>query len=238
MYTQSPIIQTPQPFQSTACTCIVRLSGKISLLALHVSATFAILFSKVIQQLSSPSLSIFVSIAIATLLLTSCMAIKYPPRNNLVEMNGQLSALDGHYKNFNKLPERETISMMGMLAHKNKVGQPITRQFDDLSAYVTLKAQGNKRLLVTLHQDSTTMLAQVLLKGRVRNNYFVMRRRFRYFGIPLLFHTTASFKLQMGLDLNNQLHIDALTESGGCALLFCAGGPTHYNLTYKRSTSE
>lgn len=182
-----------------------------------------------------PTINLFRCILLLALpawLLSSCMAIKYPPRHNLVELNGQLSALDGSYKNFNKPPESQTISMMGMLAHKNKVGQPITRQFDDFSAYVTLKAQGNKRLMVTLHQDSTTMLAQVLLKGRVRKNYFVMRRRVRYFGIPLLFHTTAEFKLQLGLDQDNLLHIDALTESSGCALLFCAGGPTHYNLQF------
>ena len=115
---------------------------------------------------------------------------------------------------------------------KNYKQYSFSHEYDYPNSYVQLKALNNKRLVATLYID-TNRIDQKVFKGKLKNDYFSVRRKVKYFGLPFFYLKSSDYKLQLSKDRNNRLLIDGVNGRFGWILIMTAGNNDHYNFIFE-----
>lgn len=150
---------------------------------------------------------------------TGCIALKGPQRTNMQPLHHNLAALNGVYANE---PVAGTNDLLwGVLTYRPHpligcMAPPFYGTQVELSMV-------DQRHMVARLYDGDKLVAAKMLKGKVRNNYFSLRRKVTFAGIPLLLMRTTDFKCRIGLS-GDSLVADQAENQSAWAFLIAAGG--------------
>lgn len=167
-------------------------------------------------------------------LLASCAKIDYPERTQLLPVRSTGDApINGKYKNMGSDTSwgRPFTLWTALTLH--------TKQFipDSLLPYpdavVELQLQRRRKLSARLIND-TQLIAERILKGRIRDGYFTVRRKVRYFGLPFLYLRYSDYKVQLGSDNKRQLLVDAVSSRFGWIFIMSAGTADQYHFQFEK----
>ncbi|MBL7747420.1 MAG: hypothetical protein JNM19_08360 [Chitinophagaceae bacterium] len=167
-------------------------------------------------------------------LLASCAKIKYPERTQLLPVTSTGDApINGKYKNMGSDTSwgRPFTLWTALTLH--------TKQFipDSLLPYpdavVELQLQRRRKLNARLIND-TQLIEERILKGRIRDGYFSVRRKVRYVGLPFLYLRYSDYKVQLGSDNNRHLLVDAVSSRFGWIFIMSAGTADQYHFQFEK----
>lgn len=170
------------------------------------------------------------SFLFAAMLLSSCVSIKEPLRNDLKPLcKSNLSVLNGNYEN---IPVKDTYRALRFDTWNGLViFRKDTAQYN--GSYVRLEAKDEKRIHVTV-LNGDQIIKEYTIKGKVENNYFVAKRRIKMFGFPMIFFVSSDTKYRFGVTQAGNLAVDTGYSQFGMCLFIAAGNTTYFNLEYKR----
>jgi len=160
-----------------------------------------------------------------TLIVTasSCVSIKTPKDRTIVKLD-QLSKLDGVYSNFSAYGS-DSSELWTLLATNFNRKKPSTFNFPS-GHFVQLTANGERRILIQLYKDSVLQWNRVV-KGKVKGDRFVMPRKVKWIGLPLVFLWYSDYRLQLTKAEDGSLYVDGTNTRATWVLLF-TGGTTDY----------
>jgi hypothetical protein len=147
-------------------------------------------------------------------------------------LNSETKTFNGVYDNISAQNSGDSVSMWAVLAKKYQ--DPVfTKKFDFVNSKIKLTSQGKKRILAELIV-ADTVKEKLILKGRVTANYFSLNRKIKFYGLPFIYFSWFDYKLQLGLDKNNELHIDGNNGRLGWVLIIAAGNNEDYNFKFRK----
>lgn len=166
------------------------------------------------------------------LLLSGCVSLRQISTTEIKE-TASLNAFDGIYEN----PavgkgDAQFSSLWNQLTLTEKIDTP-----DFQNARIGLKAVGKDKLKATWLQGDIEKKS-VLLKGRLKDSYFVSRHKRTVIPIPLLYGQFSNNQFQLWLDKDSQLHADRLQNRWGWVFLFFAGKDDTRSYQYKKKTDH
>lgn len=163
-------------------------------------------------------------------ILSGCASLKQARQDGMQEISG-LQAFDGIYENpSSKKSDSEFSSLWNQL---NLSEKPDTIDFS--KARIGLKTIGKDQIRATWLQDGAEKKS-VVLKGRLRDNYFVSRHKRTVIPIPLIYGQVKNNQFQLWLDKDNQLHADRLQNIWGWVFVFLASNDNESSHEYKRKS--
>ena len=116
----------------------------------------------------------------------SCAPIRNSSIQEITHLNSNnYGILNGTYKNYlSDSSSKQIISLWSALnPNKRFLKFDTTRLFANESVLIELKSKN--RLTAKLFND-TRIIAERRYRGRLKDGYFVARRRVKYFGIPFI----------------------------------------------------
>jgi len=154
----------------------------------------------------------------------SCVSVKRIKHADAVNLKQQPAAINGTYRN--RLPDdtaHKTPSLWSLLTQRPNGGQ-FSTAYDYPGAVVRFTSINKKRLQAQLIRD-TTVVAQLILKGKTKQDYFSVRNRVKYAGVPAIYMLFSNYKLHIGRStLQQQLYIDGVDAAFAWIALIAAGG--------------
>jgi hypothetical protein len=123
------------------------------------------------------------------------------------------------------------MSLWNVLTITERMKKP-HKNYNSPGSYVQFQAMDKHSVIAKLFID-TTLVEQKVFKGKIKNNYFSVKRQVRYIGFPFIYVMQSDCKLQFGRDKNNDLYIDAAYSSMGWVFIISAGTNYKFNYVYK-----
>lgn len=165
---------------------------------------------------------------LAILMLSGCASLKQPRQDSQLEVTA-LSAFDGTYMNsFSTNDDAEFSSLWNQLTLAEKLDT-----LDFQKATIALQAIGNNKIRATWLERGIEKKS-ILLKGKLKNGYFVSHHKRKVVPIPLIYGTIKNNQFQLWLDRDDQLHVHRLQNRWGWVFLFLAGKDETRNYQYKK----
>lgn len=158
------------------------------------------------------------------LLLGGCTSLKQMQQSG--KPVTQLSAFDGVYDN-QSAADQKFSSLWGQLS----LSQADTLK--NMETRIMLSAIDHKRIKAKLIWKDQVQ-AELILKGKLKNNYFVSRCKRAAIPIPLIYGEFSNNQFQLSLTEDNTLHVDRLNNKWGWVFLFLASNESTVHLEYKR----
>ena len=93
----------------------------------------------------------------------------------------------------------------------------------------------NKRKVLAKLWLNDTVIAVKILKGKIKNGYFSVRRKLKIVGFPLVYFFTSDNKLEIGSSNNNQLIINSATSSYGMIFIITNGNTQQFTSKYEHT---
>ncbi|MNL10302.1 hypothetical protein D3C87_1310990 [compost metagenome] len=146
------------------------------------------------------------------------------------EISG-LQAFDGIYENPSNI--KSDLEFSSLWNQLNLSEKPDTLVFS--KAKVGLKAVGKDQIKATWLQGDIEKKS-VVLKGKLKDNYFVSKHKRMIIPIPLIYGQVKNNQFQLWLDKDNQLHADRLQNSWGWVFVFLASNDNTSSNEYKRKS--
>jgi hypothetical protein len=170
----------------------------------------------------------FLWIIVSCLVLQSCTKTVFPT-NTKAPVLRHPAELNGRYKNISPDTSVKNNSLWTVITKKpGPLGyKPL---FNEPSAYVELIAKSERQIIARFYVDSI-LRAERRLKGKVSGNSFRLKKRNRYFGIPVLYMTISHYHIQFQ-KIDGQLLIDVADAYGGMVLIFAGGNTYDYRFNY------
>lgn len=164
------------------------------------------------------------------ILLSGCVSLQQVPTTGIKNISS-LNAFDGIYENqSSKKSGSEFSSLWNQL---NLSEKPDTLDFS--KARIGLKAVGKDQIKATWVEGGTEKKS-IVLKGKLRDNYFVSRHKRTVIPIPLIYGQVKNNQFQLWLDKGNQLHADRLQNRWGWVFVFLASNDNTSSHEYKRKS--
>jgi hypothetical protein len=69
-------------------------------------------------------------------------------------------------------------------------------------------------------------------KGKIKDGYFVARRRVKYFGIPFVYVSYADYQFRLGKSTSDRLHLDAVNGWFGEIFILTAGHNDYFSFQF------
>ena len=167
------------------------------------------------------TVQILYSLIAIWILSQSCASIKYPERQDILNLESNTSILNGDYKNFNRDTSFSQTALWAVLT-KNYNYPQFSSSYDIPNSFVRLTARNDKSILAQLYID-TALSEERILKGRIKDNRFVLRRKVKCFGLPFVFLWYSDYKLQLTKDQNRSLFIDGINGRATWIFIFAGG---------------
>lgn len=169
--------------------------------------------------------------------LFSCNGVKHIERSNLIDLNTNMSFLEGKYENMDpdvtkNVGYHSPMSLWSVLVKKGYKTYGFEQDTFGPNSTVQLTVLSKKRVLAKLFVD-TTLVAERVVKGRVKNDYFSVTRKIRYVGLPVLFMLYSNRKIELGKTEEGELIVDVSHRSLGWLVFMVAGNTEYYNLSYR-----
>jgi len=163
------------------------------------------------------------------LLLSGCVSLQQASTAGIKNIS-TLDAFDGVYENpANGKSDAEFSSLWNQLELTEKIDT-----LDFKNARISLKAVGKDEIKATWLAGNIEKKS-LLLKGKLRNNYFVSRHKRTIIPIPLVYGQFSNKQFQLWLDKDSQLHADRLANRWGWVFLFFAGKDETSTQQYNRT---
>lgn len=164
------------------------------------------------------------------LLLSGCVSLRQDPAAGSMSVSS-FSAFDGTYENqAGEKGDAAYASFWNQLAFSQK---PDTLDFR--TASIRLKALGKGQIRATWLQEGTEKKSMVL-KGKLRDSYFVSKHKRKIIPIPLIYGQFSNSQFQLSLGKDSQLHVDRLDNGWGWVFLFFASNDKTSSYEYKRKS--
>lgn len=162
-------------------------------------------------------------------MLTGCYAVLPAKHDNKVAITkDNLKILNGYYINISDTQGRYQSSNLWNDINHMSFKEPIY----DAKGGVMLLVLNEKRINVTLILGDSLRDSRIL-KGKIKDGYFVTRKKFLLIGIPLLLYVEKSLKMQLALTSDSNLLVDS--KAGAYAAVFMSAGNTSKRQSqYKR----
>ena len=165
---------------------------------------------------------------VLVVLIAGCSRIEHPQRGGLARVKTHLSLLDGTYKN-QRTDSTPHSALWTVLTQYRTFNYDTT--FSIYNSSVKLIAQNKKTILAQLYVD-TSMIEQITIRGKIKGDYFVARRRIKYFGLPFIYLTYDGHKFQLAKDNSGKLILDGVSDGAGWILFFGTNSNYQYNFEY------
>ncbi|MNK20232.1 hypothetical protein D3C87_384680 [compost metagenome] len=162
------------------------------------------------------------------LILTGCVSLKQTRREGAQEIS-DLHVFEGTYENpFSSKSDSEFSSLWNQLNLSQKLDT-----LDFKTATIGLKVIGKDRIRATwLHGDKEKK--SVVLKGKLKDSYFVSRHKRKIIPIPLIYGQFSNNQFQLSLGKEGQLHVDRMQNEWGWVFVFLASKDNTSSYEYKR----
>jgi hypothetical protein len=190
-----------------------------SILASHPSAA--------VQSLSKGFIFLMVLYSLA-----SCAGVKetlpgklYPLKQNTILLNGQYSNVP--------VPDSNTAIQLWKILSVKKPYYLFTAEDSLPDMMVQLQVINSHSIAAKLY-SGTNIINELLLKGHFEENYFSVRRKIRWLGVPFIYLAFSNAKTKIGKDITGNLVVDGVRGSFGMIFIASAGNNDWYNLTYKK----
>ena len=122
-------------------------------------------------------------------------------------------------------------SLWSVLTKKNNTSK-FSDQYNDSGSVVKLTATSKKRIKAQLYVYDI-LVEEREIKGKVKGDYFSVKRKVHYLGLPFTYLSYAEYKLQLGKNKSNNLYIDGASGWFTSIFIFGAGTWDEYNFMYK-----
>ena len=161
--------------------------------------------------------------------LYGCARLTFPKRDNLSDLSRNLNSLNGYYRN--SAVDTSQMNLWHVL--NNKVWKDTSLdKYNPQYLFVELIVKDNHSVTANLFND-TFLIGQKVLKGKIKGNYFSVRRKVNYLGVPLIYMKESEWKLQLGKDQNGNLHVDAAYFSAKIIFIASGGIDSNDNSVYQ-----
>lgn len=162
-------------------------------------------------------------------MLTGCYAVLPAKHDNTVSITkDNIKSLNGCYSNISDtLGQYYSSNLWNNINHMS-YREPIYGAQGQIMLYVL----NDKRINVTLLLDDSLQYTRIL-KGKVKDDYFVTKKKFLLIGIPPILFIEKSLRMQLTLTSDSNLLVDS--KAGAYAAIFMSAGQTSKSQTqYKR----
>ncbi len=158
--------------------------------------------------------------------LCGCASLKQTSLDSMHEIS-ELQLFDGTYENLTSDHEgSEFSSLWNQLILKNEIDT-----LDFKNAKIRLKAIGRSQIKATW-LDRGLEKKSIVLKGKLKGNYFVSQHKRTIIPIPLIYGMIRNNQFQLWLDQDSQLRVDRLQNRWGWIFVFLAGTDNTSNYKY------
>lgn len=160
-----------------------------------------------------------------TILLSSCVSLKQTKQDGIRKIT-DLSSFNGNYNN--KLNAPDSSSLLW-----NQLTLDQLPAFNTHGERIELQAIGKKKIKAILFQGGEQK-SELILKGELKNNYFVSIHKRTIIPIPFIFGKFKNSQFQFALSENNTLQVDRLNNQWGWVFFFLASHDQTRHYEYKR----
>jgi hypothetical protein len=171
-------------------------------------------------------------LALSLVLLQSCASIKYSTSRESVNLENNLSVLNGDYVNYNTDSNFSNVSFWSVLT-KNYNRPGFSEGYNISNSFVRLTAKYDRVFSAQLYIDSVVS-EEKKLKGKIKSNKFILRRKVTLYGLPMIFLWYSDYQLQLSSDSGSTLFVDGINGRATWVLLFTGGSHDAYNFKFQR----
>lgn len=175
--------------------------------------------------------------ALSFFLLTSCLSTKQLTKDTSI-LENDISIFNGMY---DSRPAYFVKNEYGEPLHDiifKSFGEHYYGQFRDYNGRVKIEAVSRDKLLIE-HIIGDSIITSKILKGSIKNNHFIVGRKWRVFGIPVFFGVYQESKLALGLSSKNYLKvIRGRYNVGGIVPLMAADNEEYHRFSYINLKNE
>jgi hypothetical protein len=169
------------------------------------------------------------AILLSFLLLGSCVSLKTPLRKELIQLNGPRKIgrypvkVDRELVDNGKMLTRSTV----LWYHFKNNAAPDSLALKQ-ATHIELELIDDTHLRAGLYKNDSLLKVNIL-KGKLRNGYFRRKGSLDFMGVPPIYWSVTSSKMQFGIGPESELYIDNASETNGGFLIMLAGtgGATH-----------
>ena len=181
----------------------------------------------------------YLYVVFLTIILGSCLSKKDLMKGNST-LKDDLSVLNGVYKNIavNSKVSQDEFSLYLLLFKNYHWQNPFYNKPDDYDGSIRLTAISDDKIKVERFVDGEIVKTKIL-KGKMHNNFFITKRKWRVMGIPILFGSYNESMIAIGQSRNGYLNIKKLFEFTG-GIMPLGGNSNIYleNLYFVRTDSD
>ncbi|MFT4222612.1 hypothetical protein [Dysgonomonas sp.] len=161
--------------------------------------------------------------AILTIAFGSCLS-KKDLLTGYSTLNDDFSVLNGTYKNNtvnSKYPQRG--QSLHLLLFKNF--DSYSNKSEDHDGSIRLTAISDNKIKIERFVDGEIVKTKIL-KGKMQNNFFVPKRKWRLWGVPIIFGAYYESMVAIGLAQNGYLYVKKVFENTGGIIAIGANSNT------------
>lgn len=166
--------------------------------------------------MTQPYLRSFLLCLSCVVLLSGCVSLQQTKQLGIKKIN-KLSAFNGIYENTWQTGDSLSYALLwNQLKLSHNLSEP-----DFKKAKIELVAFDTDKLKAIWWQGDVQK-AELILKGELRDNYFVSRHQRKIIPIPLIYGKLENHQFQLSISAHNTLILDRLENKWGWVFLFLA----------------
>jgi len=174
-----------------------------------------------------------------TIALSSCLSKKDLTVGTSI-LENDLTVLNGTYKNIaaNSREPQDDFSLYLLLFKNYHWQNPYYNKPEDYKGSIKLTAISNNKIKLERFVDGEIVKTKIL-KGKIYNNYFVTKRKWRIIGIPVLLGSYNESLMAISLTQNGYLKVRKAFEfTGGVAFLMANSNTYMKNAYFTKTESD
>ena len=174
---------------------------------------------------------------LSVLTLNSCLSTKELIKGDSI-LENNINALNGIYENVAVgIDNPKSNQSLYLLLFKNYHRQnPYYNKDEDSEGKIRIKVISDRKIEVDYILEGCTKKSKTY-KGEMKKNFFVIKRKWRIFGIPILFGVYDESKLAIGINENGYLHIKKGFYNIGGMIGMANSNELYYNYFYEKRDS-
>lgn len=170
--------------------------------------------------------------------LSSCLSQKDLMTGNSI-LGNDISILNGTYKNIavnSRVPQDE-FSLYLLLFKNYHWKNPFYNKPEDYDGSIKLTAISEKKIKIERFVDGKTIESKTL-KGKICNNYFITKRKWRVLGVPILLGSYNESMIAISLSPNGYLNVRKAFEFTGGIIALGGNSNTYIENAYFAKTDS
>ena len=132
--------------------------------------------------------------------LCGCVSTKQVRNQSLEVAKFDIEKFNGNYANY---ADSINFGILFSILYPKNIFH-INKKYPKGNAIINLKFDGKNNLIITII-DNNSIFKETKLKGKIKNNYFSVRRKLLFIPIPFIFYIHQENKILLGNDKNGNL---------------------------------